>query len=141
MALNLIKLSVGSETVDDLTRWQSHRLSRQKGRLVHTTYQRPRRSDEILQGGSIYWVIKRLIQVRQRIIGFDEGVKEDGKPCCQIVLDPELVLVKPKPRRPFQGWRYLKPEQTPPDLPASVEAAGSGMPLAMQKELSELGLL
>ncbi len=147
MTLHLVKLCVGADSIEDLARWQAGRLAASRsgsgpGRLVHTTFQAPKRHAELLDGGSIYWVIKRLIQVRQRLIGFDEGHKEDGKPCCLLVLDPELVPVRPKPRRPFQGWRYLDGSDAPEDLPGGAQAAGQGdMPAKMRRDLAELGLL
>lgn len=144
MTLNLIKLSVGSESVDDLRRWQSLRAKDgarfgAPGDLVHTTFQTPRRQAELLEGGSLYWVIKGLIQARQRLTGFKDGVKEDGSRCCLIVLDPELVSVRPTPRRAFQGWRYLTGEAAPPDCSAS--GSDSRLPPQMLKDLTELGLL
>ncbi|MEL7047737.1 MAG: DUF1489 domain-containing protein [Pseudomonadota bacterium] len=145
MPINIVKLCVGADSIEDLSRWQdmcvaAAKHTRQKPRLVHTTFQRPKRADEVLAGGSLYWVIKGIIQVRQRIIGFDEGQKDDGSPCCLFVLDPSLVPVKGKPRRPFQGWRYLKPEDAPADLVDQTDGAAQ-LPPAMQRELAELGLL
>lgn len=140
MPLHIVKLCVGAESVEDLSAWQSGRLEAE-GRVVHTTFQRPRRAEEVLDGGSLYWVVKGIIQVRQRIIGFDEGTKEDGSRCCLFVLDPALVLVKGKRRRPFQGWRYLKPEAVPPDMAGTASKGAQEMPLKMRRELSELGLL
>ncbi|MEO1207894.1 MAG: DUF1489 domain-containing protein [Pseudomonadota bacterium] len=145
MALNIVKLAVGADNIDDLSRWQDMRLKASKretgkAQLVHTTFQTPRRQDEVLSGGSLYWVIKGVIQVRQRLVGFEEGCKEDGSPCCLFVLDPQLVVVRGKARRPFQGWRYLKPDDAPPDLSA-VGADTQKLPAAMQRELAELGLL
>lgn len=146
MALNIVKLCVGATTVEDLAAWQSSRLAQQKGtgsvpRLVHTTHQTPKRKDEVLDGGSLYWVIKGVILVRQKIIDFDVGQKDDGRKCCLIVLDPKLVLVKPKRRRPFQGWRYLKPDAVPEDLAGANDGTVENMPLKMRRELAELCLL
>lgn len=146
MPLHIIKLAVGAETVEDLAAWQASRLAHQAGtkstaRLVHTTHQTPKRKAEVLDGGSIYWVVKGVISVRQRIIDFDTGTKDDGKSCCLIVLDPKLVLVRPKRRRPFQGWRYLKPEAVPPDMTGADSDDAAKMPVAMRRELAELGLL
>ncbi len=147
MPLHIVKLSVGAESIDDLAHWQKGRLAAQKtaglkARLFHTTFQSPKRQDEVLDRGSIYWVIKGIIQVRQLIVGFDSGQKEDGKPCCLLLLDPNLVPVRPTPRRPFQGWRYLTAEDAPADL---TKRGGkddiAAMPPAMRKELASLGLL
>jgi hypothetical protein len=147
MALNIVKLCVGAESIEDLAHWQKGRLAVQKAtglkpRLFHTTFQSPKRQDEVLDGGSLYWVIKGVVQVRQLIIGFDQGVKENGSPCCLLLLDPTLVPVRPTPRRPFQGWRYLTADDAPPDLTKRGGADEiAAMPPAMRKELAALGLL
>lgn len=156
MPLHLIKLCVGAPTVEDLAAWQKGRVrplrppqgeKSQRGRgsqqmcVTHTTFQTPKRQAELLDGGSLYWVIKGLIQVRQRIVGFDEGQKEDGSPCCLLLLDPEHVPVRPQPRRAFQGWRYLTAEDAPADLGSGAKDGLDDMPLAMRRELMDLGLL
>jgi hypothetical protein len=148
MPLHMVKLSVGTESVEDLARWQDGRVRMQKARgvvkprLWHTTYQTPKRKDELLAGGSMYWVIKGIIQARQKLIGFDEGQKEDGSPCCLLVLDPELIPVRPTPRRPFQGWRYLTDDAVPPDLSSrGGRDETAEMPPKLRKELATLGLL
>ncbi|MDX2259131.1 MAG: DUF1489 domain-containing protein [Hyphomicrobiaceae bacterium] len=150
MALHLVKLCVGATSIDDLASWQeerlaaAHRAGERPARLVHTTFQTPKRGAELMDGGSLYWVIKGLILARQRILGLDEGVKETGEACCLIVLDPALVAVRPAPRRAFQGWRYLTPDDAPADLPAGAAPEADGlaaMPPAMRRELAALGLL
>jgi hypothetical protein len=147
MALHIVKLCVGAISIDDLAHWQAGRLALRKARrlpplLEHTTYQTPKRQDEVLDGGSLYWVIKGVIQVRQRITGFDTGTKEDGTACCLLLLDPELVPVRPVPRRPFQGWRYLTSADAPPDLGSGADAAAlAQMSPKMRKDLADLGLL
>lgn len=147
MTLHIIKLCVGAESIDDLAVWQTDRrkLHRQlygSDAIWHRTRMTPKRQAEVLDGGSIYWVIKGLLQVRQRITGFEEGKREDGTPCCLIVLDHKLVPVRPVPRKAFQGWRYLPDEDAPEDLD---RVAGGGdvsrMPLEMRRELAELGLI
>ena len=147
MALHIIKLCVGADSIDDLAVWQKGRLAAQKAsgqkpRLFHTTYMMPKRQDEVLDGGSLYWVIKGVVQVRQAIVGFDQGHKDNGTACCLLLLDPKLVPVRPTPRRPFQGWRYLTAEDAPADL-SSRQAKDeiAAMPPAMRKELAQLGLL
>jgi hypothetical protein len=147
MALHIVKLCVGAESIEDLAHWQKGRLAAQvaagmKPRLFHTTFQSPKRQDEVLDGGSLYWVIKGVIQVRQSIIGFDQGVKDNGSPCCLLLLDTTLVPVRPTPRRPFQGWRYLTADDAPADLSKRSGADDiAAMPPAMRKELASLGLL
>lgn len=140
MTVHLIKLAVGVEDVDHFIALQKQRLARE-GRIVHRTRQTPRRAAEILEGGgSIYWVIKGVVRVRQRLIGIEPHTNEEGIPHCYLVRDPAVVRTYPQPRRPFQGWRYLEPKDAPPDLPdgASAEEAP---PAEMLAELKELGLL
>lgn len=144
--LHLVKLCVGAASIEDLADWQKGRLAAmkkagQRPRVVHTTFQAPKRQAELLAGGSLYWVIKGLIQARQRLIGFDDGVKNDGSPCCLLVLDKALVPVRPVPRRAFQGWRYLTPDDAPADLGGDAACDLGAMPLKMRKDLAELGLL
>jgi hypothetical protein len=86
-------------------------------------------------------VIKGFIQVRQPIAGFDEGTKDDGRPCCLILLSQKLVAVRPAPRRAFQGWRYLDPADAPADLTGRAAAQLAELSPKMRKELAELGLL
>ncbi|MEM7776920.1 MAG: DUF1489 domain-containing protein [Pseudomonadota bacterium] len=147
MTLHIIKLCVGVDSIDQLAKWQQARLAQNQrlhgvGEIWHTTRMTPKRQPEVLDGGSLYWVIKGLVMVRQRIVGFDDGAKEDGTPCCLIKFDPELVPVRPVPRKPFQGWRYLTAEDAPDDLnPGAVQDDVARMPARMRRELAELGLL
>ena len=119
MTLHLVKLCVGAGSIEDLDAWQKGRFAEQRKagerpRLFHTTFQTPKRQAELLDGGSLYWVIKGVIQVRQRLVGFEEGTKADGSRCCLMLLDAAFVAVRPVPRRAFQGWRYLAPPMRPP---------------------------
>ena len=145
--IHLIKLSVGTDSIEDLASWQTERLAQMKAagekklRLFHRTGQKPKRETDLLDGGSIYWVIKGVIQARQKLIGFDEGVRPDGRACCLILLDRELVPVRPTKRRAFQGWRYLDADDAPPDLGSRTAGDLAGMPPQMRKDLAELGLL
>ncbi|SRR6056297_830854 len=148
MTVNILKLSVGTDGIEDLAAWQASRIAANGGgrrptkpRLFHTTRMVPKRQADVLDGGSLYWVIRGVIQVRQPIIGFEEGHKADGTRCCLIMLDPNLIPVRPTPRRAFQGWRYLEPDDAPEDLDLSTSQALSEMPPKMRRELSELCLL
>lgn len=147
MPLHILKLCVGADSIEDLAHWQKDRIAAQKKagvkpRLFHTTFQSPKRQDEVLDGGSLYWVIKGVIQVRQRIVGFDQGQKDNGQPCCLLLLDPKLAPVRPTPRRPFQGWRYLTAEDAPVDLTDKSSADElAAMSPKMRKDLASLGLL
>lgn len=146
MALNLVKLCVGATSIEDLAQWQAARIAKARksdpdAKLFHATFQTPKRQAELLDGGSLYWVIKGMIQVRQPLIGFADGRKSDGSPCCWLLLADNLIPVRPVPRRAFQGWRYLDGKDVPGDL---VEAAGRGlerMPEQLRRELAELGLI
>lgn len=137
--LNLIKLCVGCESPDQLREWQAGRLATQ-GRIVHVTRMVPKRCDELLDGGSLYWVIKGVVRVRQRILALHQGTDEEGRGFCAIELDPELVEVQSRPHRPFQGWRYLKPEDAPRDVPSSA-VGEEPPPPEMAAELRKLGLI
>ncbi|MCP5367321.1 MAG: DUF1489 domain-containing protein [Hyphomicrobiales bacterium] len=135
MTVHLLKLCVGIDEVPQLEAVQARRLA-EMGKLRHVTRFTPRRAAEVLDGGSLYWVVRRFIRVRQPILGFEEV--EDGK--CGILLAPKLVLTRPLPFRAFQGWRYLRPEDAPPDAP-ELGQVDSDMPAHMVDELRELGLL
>ena len=101
MALHLIKLCVGCDSIEELADLQAERLKarrkagEKKPRLFHRTFQTPKRRAELLAGGSLYWVIKGLVQVRQPLADIGEGTKEDGTPCCVLYLENELVPVRP----------------------------------------------
>ncbi|MCW2276237.1 DUF1489 family protein [Rhodoblastus acidophilus] len=139
MPLHLLKLCVGIDSADDLRRWTLLRAQNNPGLVhAHVTRMRPSRADEILDGGSLYWVIKGQISVRQRLIGLEDFVDSAGVRRCALQLDDEIVAVAPRPCRAFQGWRYLKPADAPPDL---LAGAGADMPEDLRRELSALGLL
>ncbi|QQA42102.1 DUF1489 family protein [Pelagovum pacificum] len=139
--LNLQKLSVGTESPQELGAWQETRAARTSDGLPrHVTRMWPKREAELLDGGSIYWVIKGLVLCRQRIVRLDEVDRGDGIRRCGIVLEPGLIDVTPTPRRAFQGWRYLKTEDAPRDLPASREGE-TGLPAELSAALAEIGVL
>jgi len=138
---NLIKLCVGAERVDDLLDWQSTARARGQDALpCHVTRMWPKRADEVLNGGSLYWVFKGLVLCRQRILRFDEIDRGDGIARCGIVLDPAVTRVAATPKRPFQGWRYLAPEDAPRDLPEGRESEDA-LPVSLQTALAEIGVL
>jgi hypothetical protein len=142
VALHLIKLCVGCDSIEDLRSWQKERLAGfkkrgQKAELKHTTRMVPKRRDDVLDGGSLYWVIKGFTAVRQRLIDIRPFVDKEGISRCHLVYDKEIVLVSPRPRRAFQGWRYLDAKEAPPD----IRTVRGGLPDKLQRELAELGLL
>jgi len=139
MPLHLKKLSVGSTSIESLTAWHDEVLER-RGRIMHTTRSFPRRAAEILPGGSMFWIIKGRMCVRQLIEEFVEIEREDGGVSCGIVMKPGLIRVVERRHRPFQGWRYLEETDAPIDLPVG-ESPDDVMPQEMAEELRDLGLL
>jgi hypothetical protein len=145
MTLHLVKLCVGVREVDELRAWQAKRLAERRARqerpaLFHITRMMPKSKGELLDGGSLYWVIRGTIRARQRLVSIESFRDKDGVARCRLGLDPKLVATRPQPRRAFQGWRYLLPKDAPRDLTSS-EAALAGMPEALKSELVALGLL
>ena len=136
--INLIKLSVGSESVEGLAAWQeTQRQGQTDGLPRHVTRMWPKREAEIVGQGSIYWVIKGQIQCRQLILRFDEIIGEDGIRRCAIVLEPKIIQTSPAPRRAFQGWRYLTMTDAPPDL----NKHDSPLPQNLAEALSRIGVI
>ncbi|ATQ54492.1 DUF1489 family protein [Paracoccus yeei] len=135
--LNLMKLCVGCDTPAALDQWQRHHW--QGGPARHVTRMWPKRQDELLAGGSIYWVFKGIMQARQRLVGLEEVTGADGIRRCALILEPGLVRVAAVPRRAFQGWRYLTAGDAPPDLPAGREDEPS-LPPDIARALAEMGL-
>jgi hypothetical protein len=141
MTLHLLKLSVGSASVEDLAAWQGPaRAEGPDGLPRHITRMWPRRAGELLDGGSIYWVIQGLVQCRQRILRLDEVTGEDGIRRCAIVLDPTITRTVTARRRPFQGWRYLVPGDAPPDL-APSRATDDSLPPDLSAALADIGVI
>lgn len=139
--VHLIKLCVGAERVEDLLTWQRNpRAKGPDGLPRHVTRMWPKREDEVLNGGSLYWVFKGVVLCRQRILRLDEVMGGDGIRRCGIVLDPGVIRVTAAPRRPFQGWRYLQPGDAPRDLPAGRETE-EALPPTLQTALAEIGVL
>jgi hypothetical protein len=142
MALHLLKLSVGAESFADHAAWLKEHIAqlRKAGKpaqAVHTTRMVPKRIDELLDGGSLYWVIKGVLCARQKLLAIEPFTDSEGISRCHLVLDGTLVPVAPRPKRPFQGWRYLQAKDAPPDL----RTGAPGTPPDLARELAELGLL
>lgn len=145
MPLHLVKLCVGAQSIADMEEWIAERLAAKSARgetveQTHTTRMMPRRRAELLDGGSLYWVIKGQLAARQALRDIRRLSDADGIVRCQLVLEPRLIPVMPRPLRPFQGWRYLQAESAPPDL-ARGTAGIAEMPEEMRRQLRELGLL
>jgi hypothetical protein len=146
MALNLIKLCVGAESVEDLEEWIAGRIADKPRAGIgvprepfHITRMAPKRAEELIEGGSLYWVIKGQVQCRQRLIEVRPFTDREGIGRCYLVLDPKVARTQWQPRRAFQGWRYLKASEAPRDMPANADIAA--MPGHLRHELAELGLL
>lgn len=142
MALHLQKLCVGCDSAEELAAWIGESLARKRSagqpvEQIHTTRMMPSRRDEILDGGSLFWVMAGTMRVRQRLLDLRAVTGDDGISRCQFVLEPVLVPVEPIARRPFQGWRYLADTDAPRDLAAVPE---TDLPVALVQELRALGL-
>ncbi len=145
MTLHLIKLAVGCDSVKDLKSWVAERMqtAKKKGlpqHHVHVTRMVPKRVDELLDGGSLYWVIRGEIAAREKIIAIEPFRDRDGIGRCRLVMQPKVISVLARPMRPFQGWRYFTEDAAPPDL-KSAGAGVAAMPEPLRRELRELGLL
>ncbi|HEY9079080.1 DUF1489 domain-containing protein [Magnetovibrio sp.] len=143
MTVHLIKLAVGVEDFEHLAQLQKQRMAQFQAQGLsanprHFTRMKPKREAELLDGGSIYWVIKGAIRARQKLVAFDSYVDDEGGRRCAIVLDPQLVATQNRPHRAFQGWRYLAPAKAPKDS-SGDEAAD--LPPELARDLEALGLL
>jgi hypothetical protein len=143
--IHLLKLCVGCESVEDLLDWQAARAAERRAggvdpRPFHVTRMWPKRGDELLDGGSLYWVVKGLVLCRQRVVALERQTGDDGIERCRLRLDPEIVRTTPQPRRAFQGWRYLRPTDAPADL-ALASAGAPALPAALAAGLAEIGVL
>jgi hypothetical protein len=144
VTVHLLKLCVGVDTLEELAQWQKTRVAdlKKKGKtieLVHVTRQTPKRAADLLDGGSLYWVIKGQIAARQKLIDLRAVRRKDGIPRCGLVYEPNLIPTLRRAHRPFQGWRYLDAKDAPEDV--STAKRGKGLPAALHSELAELGLL
>ncbi|SEG80069.1 DUF1489 family protein [Bosea lathyri] len=145
MPLHMLKLCVGAESISDLDEWVEEQMAlmRRLGRpeeQTHTTRMVPKRVDEIVGEGSLYWVIKGQISARQRLTEIRPFTDADGIGRCHLVLEPVIVPVEPRPCRPFQGWRYLADKDKPRDIDGRSGDLGA-MPEELRRELAALGLL
>jgi len=145
MTVHIIKLVVGIDDLESFYRWQQQSVVQYEGQpanTVHTRY-KPKAADEILSsGGSIYRVIKNKIVCRQKILGFDQWESPDKGTQCVILTEPQIIQTYSTPKRPFQGWRYLKPEQAPKDRGIYLgDGQREEIPPELEAELMESGLL
>ena len=145
MALNLVKLCVGVDAIEDLEAWiafrqEERRKNGEPAEQFHTTRMIPKRAEELLDGGSLYWVIRGNIQVRQRLLDIRPFRDGEGIRRCHLVMDPSLVPTQWQPRRPFQGWRYLEGRDAPRDLATGVLPDGGELPHQLMAALAEIGV-
>jgi len=136
MPLHLLKLAVGVDSIDHLRRLRAARRAERGASWVYTRNY-PRRAEEVLAGGSIYWVIRGQIRVRQLVTGFSAEHDDNGRRYCLVEVDEGLISTVPRPWRPFQGWRYLPPADAPPDRSRAGEPPSD----RMLAELRSLGLI
>ena len=144
MVVHILKMAVGVEDVEHLRHLQAAKIEQSRAagrgtRLWNRTRHMPKRDADVLGGGSLYWIIKRFVMVRQRIIGLEAVIGDDAVSRCDIVLDPELIRTEPQPRRPHQGWRYLDSASAPKDLAPACE--DQEITDEMVIELGEIGLI
>ncbi len=138
--VNILKLCVGADSVEDLLDWQHAQRARwPAGCAIHVTRMWPKRQAEVTAGGSLYWVIKGVVLARQRIVRMEEVAGSDGIRRCALVLDAEVIRTEGAPRRPFQGWRYLDPAESPRDLPKGRDRE-EALPDGLARALAEIGL-
>ena len=137
MPVHLLKIAVGIESLDH---FRQRMKARKTKTFTHYTRHMPKRAEEVLAGGSLYWIVKGYIAVRCPIVGLEEAVLENKGPHCGIVMKTELIPVLPQPRRPHQGWRYLESDDAPPDV-AKLGKGAAEMPPELMAELRSLGLL
>lgn len=143
MTLHLIKLCVGCSSPEELATWIDYRMAEmrvdgQKPEQMHTTRMVPKQVDELLDGGSLYWVMKGNVQCRQKLLDIRPFTDTDGIQRCHLVLEPKIILTAWQPRRAFQGWRYLKPDDAPMDENSNGK---NQLPAELRQELADLGLL
>jgi hypothetical protein len=138
--LHLVKMAVGASDIEELRRFRAQRFAERGVSWVYTR-NHPRRAEAVLNGGSLYWVVKGQIRARQRITGFRSERDDNGRAYCLILTDPEFIVTLPRAFRPFQGWRYLLPSDVPRDVPAGPGGDFTAMPDQMLVELRELGLI
>lgn len=143
--MHIIKLCVGVSTLEELEGYRAERAhwwgaDYGEDVHVHRTRTMPKRREEIEGQGSIYWVISGVVRCRQRILRLAPAVDDQGLACCDIIMAPDLIRVVPRPKSPFQGWRYLEPKDAPPDLDQANGFADEGS-MELAEELARLGLL
>ncbi len=138
MTYHLKKIAVGIESIDRL-RIRQQTVKSTYGKIIHSTRNMPKQKDDLIKTGSMFWIIKRNVLVRQKIIDIVSVIRNDGSKGCEIELDKNLIRVIPTPMKPFQGWRYYATDDIPPDLNIS-DIENENLPEKINAELIKLGL-
>ncbi len=142
MSVNLLKPALRAQDIYEVARRQPQWFAPYDDGMAFPvwTSRKPARAHELINGGSVYWIVKNQIQLRQEILGIEEITEEGEKPSYLIMCAPELIRTQPMARRPFQGWRYLEPSNAPKDL-GPVGEVDQTIDAALEKDLREAGLL
>jgi hypothetical protein len=143
MVMHIVKLCVGVSSVEELETWRTEEIARRRAAgepelIAHVTRMTPTKRTEIENGGSLYWVIAGVIQCRSEIVSLEAVTGSDGIKRCAIMMLPEVIRTAPAPKRPFQGWRYLKPDDAPRDL-SGPATGGEELPTELRAKLLEIG--
>ena len=146
MTVHIARRAFRMESLDDLVQLQKERIAAERAagrpaRLYWWMRSTPTRQAEILDGGSIYWVIKGYIRARQRILGIETQIDSEGRKRCFMHLEPRVIPTALSPSTPRRGWHYLEQQGAPPDRPGQTEGLGEELPSEMAAQLRELGLL
>ena len=131
--VNLKKLAVSIKSIEELRARLNFNIEK-NGELIHITRNKPKRSDELCNGGSLYWVINRKVLVRQKILNVKKVLGHENKIFAGILLENKIIKVRPTPMKAFQGWRYYENEDVPPDI------KDDGFTDEFNNELNKLGL-
>jgi hypothetical protein len=136
--LSITKIAYRSESTATLTAWleRGARENGGPGYALMTTRYLPKRVAE-MAGGSLYWIHANMIVGRSPIIGF----QENGEGRYSMLLEPQFIPVRKKPKRAHQGWRYLESDAAPPDLKAGEADGRDEMPAKLLGDLSKMGLV
>ena len=145
MTVNMIRVAVGVEDLDHFREIVEQRTEQGENGPYYITTTRftPRRAAELLDGGSLYWIVKRAVRVRFRFLDIRTIDTDEGGTRCELVLHPTMIKTQPRRKRPHQGWRYLEAKDAPPDLARTGGgvAEGDDLPDTLAEDLRTLGLL
>jgi hypothetical protein len=133
--LHMSKVAFSCASVETLERRQQKRLKDNAVPIL--TRFRPKRAEELLAGGSLFWIIKHRLVARQAILDFGTSAR-DGRTI--ISLAPELVRVRGQAMRAHQGWRYLDADAAPADLDGEPDGLDA-LPPALLGKLAGLELI